>query len=981
MSRQLTQLRNIGVIAHIDAGKTTVTERMLYYSGAKHRVGMVDQGTTETDNDSEEQERGITIYAACVTFEWRDWIINLLDTPGHVDFTAEVERCLRVLDGGVVVFSAREGVEAQSETVWRQADKYRVPRIVFINKMDREGADFAGTLAEIRDRLTANPVALQIPVGQGPPHLPDAFRAVIDLVRMKQLNFSDQRQGPQVTEEPIPETSLEAAQEWRERMLDSLSYYSDDLMERYLSEEEIPDELVRQVIRDATLHHQIQPVLCGSALDGIGVRPLLDAVGHYLPNPLDKPPVTGTNPKSKDRVEHRNPDAKEPFCGLVFKILPAKTGDLYWVRVYAGELQANSRVYNPGKDVKENVSQLWHIHATKRDQKIDSVSTGDIVGLIGPRNSITGDTLCDSKHPVLLESIVFPETVISMAIEPESMGERKKLADVLEMLKKQDPTFRAKESEETGQTIISGMGELHLEVIKHRLLRDFNLNVKFHNPRVSYRESIARAAEVTGECHRQIGGQQLFARLMLSIEPLPAGSAGVVVTSRIPPDVLPPEYLEAALEELNHRAEGGGLVGGFPLIRLKVTVLSGESSAEHSNEIAFRIAAGDAFEKGLREAGPVLLEPIMRLDITTPADYVGEFVGDLQQRRAIIAKTTQRGTITLIQAHVPLMELFGYSMRHAQPQPGPRRLLDGTPRIRPRPLQHHRFLHDVAPALGGQKHRPQILLRSESSVARRHFPVAENVQAGDRAHAVAAGQFRAVVDVHLDDAGVRHLLGQLVEGRRQLLTRFAPVGVEINQDRHVAAEHQLIKVLRVGVGDLPGAAGCRGTPVRWSVKRGQGDSRVRTGLLRCRATGRLRGLSQLAGGGRRFGGLVRRGFRPGQQGLAVERAAGQEQAAGQRDRGSDVDREMGNRCGCESVVRGIHVHVTFLVKTLKTMAGNGRRVDCRRETHGSAGAAYTKRQFTVSLLCLSRHGLGSGLQNSILLVQDHAHGCRQGQQN
>lgn len=661
MSRQLTQIRNIGVIAHIDAGKTTVTERMLFYSGAKHRVGMVDQGTTDTDDDSEEQERGITIYSACVTFEWRDWIVNLLDTPGHVDFTAEVERCLRVLDGVVVVFSAREGVEAQSETVWRQANKYHVPRLVFINKMDREGANFEGTFDEIRERLSANPVALQIPVGEGPPHVQEAFRSVIDLVRMKQLNFSDQTQGSHVTEDPIPDELLEKAREWRERMLESLADFSDELMELVLSEEEVPEELIRHVIRDATLEHHIQPVFCGSALDGIGVRPLLDAVGHYLPNPLEKPPVQGTNPKKHDKSETRKPDPKEPFCGLVFKILPAKTGDLYWVRVYSGELKANSRVYNPGKDVKENVSQLWHIHASKRDQKIDSVSTGDIVGLIGPRKSITGDTVCDAKHPILLESIEFPETVISMAIEPESQAERKKLGDVLEMLKKQDPTFTAEESEETGQTIISGMGELHLEVVKHKLLRDFNLNVKFHNPRVSYRETIGRRIEVTGECHRQVSGQQLFAKLTIAIEPLKDDSSNVLVTSRAGPDSVPPELAVAALEELQNLSEGGGLIGGFPLIRLKVTILGGEASAEHSNDVAFRIAASDAFEKALREAGPVLLEPVMRVDITTPEEYLGDFVGDLQQRRAIIAKTSQRGNLSVIEAHAPLTELFGYA--------------------------------------------------------------------------------------------------------------------------------------------------------------------------------------------------------------------------------------------------------------------------------------------------------------------------------
>jgi len=659
--RQLATLRNIGVIAHIDAGKTTVTEQMLYYSGAKHRVGRVDHGTTDTDEDAEEQERGITIYSACVTFDWNDAHINLLDTPGHVDFTAEVERCLRVLDGGVVVFSAREGVEAQSETVWRQADKYHVPRIAFVNKMDREGADFFATVEEARERLGADPVLLQIPVGAGPPHTPDAFRAVIDLIKMKLLNFSDREKGAAVIEEEIPEELLDEAQLYREMMIERLVDVSDELMNLVLEEEPIPQDLIREVIRDATIHLQIQPVLCGSALDGIGVRPLLDAVVSYLPNPMDMPPVEGISPKKPDKTESRNPDPDAPFCGLVFKILPAKTGDLYWVRVYSGTLKANSRVYNPDKDKKENIAQLWHIHATKREQKIDVVGAGDIVGLIGPRHSITGDTLCDSRKMIQLESIEFPETVISMAIEPESTTERKKLADTLEMMKRQDPTFRARESEETGQTVISGMGELHLEVIKHRLLRDFRLDVKVHNPRVSYREMIGKAVEVTGECHRQMAGQQLFARVTLRMEPLKAEDATVTTISQCPPESIPAPLLEAAIEELHSLAEGGGMIGGFPLTRLKITVLGGEIQDGLSNEIAFRIAASDAFEKGLQEGGPVLLEPIMKLEISTPEEYLGDFVGDLHQRRASIAKTSHRNQRTIIEAHAPLSEMFGYA--------------------------------------------------------------------------------------------------------------------------------------------------------------------------------------------------------------------------------------------------------------------------------------------------------------------------------
>ena len=660
MSRKLTNLRNIGIVAHIDAGKTTVTERMLFYSGGKHRVGEVDKGTTTTDSDPEEQERGITIYSACVTFSWNQIEVNLIDTPGHVDFTAEVERSLRVLDGAVVVFSAREGVEAQSETVWHQADKYKVPRIIFINKLDREGASFDDTLNEIRARLGANPVVLQIPVGLGPAHAPEPFCGVIDLVTMELLTFPD-RDSDRVVREPVPESLQTEADVWRELLLESLYKHSDELMELALEEKPLPVDLIHQVLRAATLQQQLQPVLCGSALHGMGVQPLLDAVAYYLPSPADKPPVEGIHPDKPQQTELRKPSAGEPFCGLVFKILPAKTGDLYWVRVCSGRLKANSRVWNPGKGKKENVAQLWHLHATKKQQQVESVESGDIVGVIGMRHSVTGDTVCDAKHSILLEAIQFPETVISMAIEPETANDRQKLAEVLEMLKRQDPTFQAVENEETGQTLISGMGELHLEVIKHRLLRDFNLNAKVHKPRVNYRETIGKEVRVTGQCNRQLAGQQLFARLDIQLEPDPGLSGSVTVVNRCPPEQLPRPLLDAALEELDSRGQGGGSIGGFPLMRLKIVVVGGQADEVGSNEVAFRIAAGDAFEKGLREAGEVLLEPVMKLDILTPEEYVGEFTGDLQQRRATIARTDNRGARTLIEAHAPLAELFGYS--------------------------------------------------------------------------------------------------------------------------------------------------------------------------------------------------------------------------------------------------------------------------------------------------------------------------------
>jgi elongation factor G len=658
MPSGLTKLRNIGIIAHIDAGKTTVTERMLYYSGFTHRVGGVDEGTTVTDYDPEEQERGITINAACVTFPWKAVTINLIDTPGHVDFTAEVERSLRVLDGGVVVFSAREGVEAQSETVWRQADKYHVPRLAFINKMDREGADFHGTLEEIEKRLECNPAVVSLPVGAGPAHTQHPFRAVLDLIELKMLTFDTENQGATVTIGEIPEDLRDDAEMWRGLLLDKLSHHSDELIERMLAEEPIPSDLIHRVLRQATIHNMVVPVLCGSALRGVGVQPILDAVAAWLPSPADVPPVEGVDPKKKNAKIVRRPDPEEPFCGLLFKVQAERHGDLDYVRVYSGRLKAGSRVYNPGKDKKENVPQLWRIQADRREQ-VDEVAAGDIVGIIGLKQSVTGDTLCHPQHPILLESIAFPETVISRAIEPETSLERKKLADVLEMMKRQDPTFRAKESEETGQTLISGMGELHLEVITHRLLRDYKLNVRVHKPRVSYRETIEKAVEVTGHCHRTMAGQQLFAELTIRMEPFPQATRPVTVLATCG-DQLPGPYVTAATQVLTDQGEGGGMLG-FPLMRVKIAVLGGKVHETESNELAFRLAAADAFNRGLREAGIVLLEPIMRLEITTPEDYLGDFVSDLQQRRAEITRTQNRGRNTVIEARAPLAELFGYS--------------------------------------------------------------------------------------------------------------------------------------------------------------------------------------------------------------------------------------------------------------------------------------------------------------------------------
>ncbi|WP_168565435.1 elongation factor G [Crateriforma spongiae] len=663
MAQDINQIRNIGIIAHIDAGKTTVTERMLYLSGEKHRVGRVDHGTTDTDDDPEEQERGITIFSACVKYQWKGFNINLLDTPGHVDFTAEVERCLRVLDGAVVVFSAREGVEAQSETVWRQADKYEVPRIVFVNKMDREGADFQSVIDDIGPRLGGRPVPVELPVGQGPPHVADPFRGTIDLVRNKMRKFDPETEGKNVTETEIPDEFADDAALWREQLLEAVCEIDEDAMALVMEDKPVPEEMVIAAIRKGTLERTIQPVFCGSALHGIGVQPLMTGVGDYLPSPLDRPPVQGIDPKKQDKTLSRKPDPKEPFCGLVFKILPAKTGDNYWIRVYSGELKQNSRVYCPNRDKKENVAQLWQIHATKKDRdgQTDTVTTGDICCVIGPRFAITGDTVCDVKENIELPSIKFADTVLSMAIEPESTADRKKLDETLDMLRRQDPTFQAVENEDIGQTLISGMGELHLEVIQHRLTRDFGLNVKFYKPRVNYRETIGGTASVVGQCNRQIGDKQMFARINATFSPLDDASKPVIVFDRLPPDCLPNDVRTAAIEEFRQRAEGGGFIAGFPLSGVKIEVTDAEMAEEGSDEVAFRIAAGDAFDKGLEQAGPVLLEPVMKVEVTTPEDYMGELVGDLQQRRAIVAGTEQRGAMTVITAHAPLKEMFGYS--------------------------------------------------------------------------------------------------------------------------------------------------------------------------------------------------------------------------------------------------------------------------------------------------------------------------------
>jgi len=660
MPPALQQIRNIGIVAHIDAGKTTVTERMLFFSKASHRLGDVDRGTTITDFDPEEQERGITIYSAAVSFQWNGITVNLIDTPGHVDFTAEVERSLRVLDGAVVVFSAREGVEAQSETVWRQADKYGVPRICLINKLDREGADFFGTVRQIGSRLSAKPLVLQVPLGMGPPHVANPFRGLVDLISMQLITFSKEDNGATSTQGPIPQELLETATHWRDDLVSTLFDFSDEVAELALAEAPIPCELIRAVIREATIARRIVPVLGGSALDCIGVQPLLDAVASYLPSPADVPDVQGMSLSGKTEIAvRRPPDPNFPFCGLVFKIVADKHGDLHYVRIYSGTLKAGSRAWNPRLAKKENIAQLWHLQADRREQVL-LCSAGDIIGVIGPRGSVTGDTLCDAAAPILLESICFPETVISMAIEPETSLERKKLSEVLDMMKRQDPTFRAVESEETGQTIISGMGELHLEVIRHRLEREFNLHCRVHRPRVSYKETVARQVVVEGQSNRQIAGQTLFATVRLRAEPTEDQSAVQTVQEWFPQDASSSHVAAVMVTAIGESTERGGLKG-CPLWSTRFTLLESPLPDPLPSDVAIRIAAADAVDKAIFEAGTVLLEPIMKLEVSVPEAHLGDVINDLQQRRAVITNTYLRAGVTVIEAESPLSSLFGYS--------------------------------------------------------------------------------------------------------------------------------------------------------------------------------------------------------------------------------------------------------------------------------------------------------------------------------
>jgi elongation factor G len=667
----LKLVRNIGVIAHIDAGKTTTTEHLLYYAGVKHKLGGVDEGTTETDYDPEEQQRGITIYSACVPFEWMGHTINLIDTPGHVDFTAEVERSLRVLDGAVVVFDGQKGVEAQSETVWRQANKYGVPRLVFVNKMDVVGANFAHTLESIHHRLTPDfatsgrPVPVVIPIGSGgPSDSRTPFRGVIDLIAMKALFFDADDLGKTVRVDAIPAESADEAKKYRELLFDVLTQNDEkDLITSAVLDGQDPDASnVRRLVREQTLSRKIYPVLAGSGREHIGIQPLLDAVTFYLPSPLDRPPVVGTNPKSRNKEEKRKPDPKEPFCGLVFKAAWHPSGDRFFIRIYSGTLRPNMRAYNTGKDVKENVAKLFHVHAdpARGLEEVDSGPAGDIVCVVGLKDTVTGDTLCDTQHPILLEPITFAESVVSQSIEPESGGDKDKLAHALAMLQMEDPTFKVKADKDTGQTVMSGMGTLHLEVKRHRLERDFRLKVRVYAPRVSYREMLRSPRTVEGEVDR-LGDKPAFARLKVSFTNFksdkPVAVFNVVNTDENP---VPVAFLAAAERALADALQTGEL--GYPMMNAQARMIDAKFDPQLSSEDAFVAVAVQAY-RDATQGNVQLLEPIMKVTVTTPAAFIGSILGDLSKRRGEIdhQETSPTGDTVEVMARVPLSELFTYA--------------------------------------------------------------------------------------------------------------------------------------------------------------------------------------------------------------------------------------------------------------------------------------------------------------------------------
>ncbi len=654
MSRKfdLNKVRNIGIMAHIDAGKTTTTERILFYTGKVHRMGEVHDGAATMDWMIQEQERGITITSAATTCEWRNHQINIIDTPGHVDFTVEVERSLRVLDGAVAVFCSVGGVEPQSETVWRQADKYGVPRIAFVNKMDRVGADFFRGMDMMRSRLGANPVAIQIPIGSE-----DTFSGIIDLVTEKAFIYTDDL-GTHTEAKEIPADLAELVNEYRGKMLEALAEFDDELMVKYLEGETIPAEEISAAIRKGTLSAKITPVLCGSSFKNKGVQLLLDAVVNYLPSPLDVPPVTGTLPGQEGEII-RNFSDDEPFSALAFKIMADPyVGKLAFFRVYSGTLKSGSYILNSTKNKRERIGRILRMHANHRED-IDEVTTGDIAAVVGLKDTTTGDTLCDEKNPIILESMEFPEPVIDIAIEPKTKADQDKLGLSLARLAEEDPTFRVHTDQETGQTIISGMGELHLEIIVDRLLREFKVEANVGKPQVAYRETIRQTVKSEGKFVRQSGGRGQYGHVWLELEPLEPG-AGFQFENKIVGGVVPREYI-APVEAGVKDAMLSGVLAGYPMVDIKVTIFDGSYHEVDSSEMAFKIAGSMGFKEGAQKAKPVLLEPVMKVEITTPEEYMGDIMGDFNSRRGRIEGMENRPGAQVIRGHVPLSEMFGYA--------------------------------------------------------------------------------------------------------------------------------------------------------------------------------------------------------------------------------------------------------------------------------------------------------------------------------
>ena len=650
----IERMRNIGIAAHIDAGKTTTSERIIYYTGRSHKMGEVHEGTTIMDWMEEEQKRGITITAAATTCSWKDYQINLIDTPGHVDFTVEVERSLRVLDGAVCIFCGVGGVEAQTETVWRQADKYGVPRICFINKMDRVGADFLKVVSEINEKLGAKAIPIQIPLGKE-----QAFRGVIDLVDMKAIVYSDEddKLGANYKIEEFPDEYKKEAELYREKMVEGLAEEIDWLTEKFLSGEHINNDEIKKAIREATINLKIVPVLCGSAFKKKGVQPLLDAVCDYLPSPLDKKAVEGTNPYSDEKIS-RKPISTEPFSALAFKITADKHGDLTFIRVYSGKVSSGTRVINSGKDKKELISRIYKMHANIREQ-VDELCAGDIGAVIGLKHTVTGDTLSDSNYPIVLGKMEFPETVISMAIEPKTDAEKEKLGAALSKMAKEDPTFRVHVDQETGQLIISGMGELHLEVIKNRMLSEYNVDANVGAPKVSYRETIGKKVEVEGKFIQQTGGHGQYGHVWIVLEPF-KGDEPVTFVDDIVGGKIPKQYVRSVEKGIRETASTG-VAGGYPLIDIKVTVTDGSTHPVDSSDLAFYTAASIALRKGVEMAKSILLEPVMSIEIAVPEQYMGDVISEIHSRRANIIEMDTRGNLRIIKGDVPLAEMFGYA--------------------------------------------------------------------------------------------------------------------------------------------------------------------------------------------------------------------------------------------------------------------------------------------------------------------------------